>query len=457
MGKRPVYRPDVARSTASGLPRVLVALSVKDGEEFLAAAVESVLAQVDVDLRLEIYDNGSTDGTLALAGGYAAADPRVTVVRNPPGLNYFCSMNRAIAGCDAEFFCPWACDDVMAADNLAVKAAALREHPEAGFAWSPSLIIDEHDRIGDFYPAVAKLEPYSVAPTFFPFLVPIGQVVMSSVLARASAMRAVGGFDARSVLVGDWLCWMKLSMRFGIVTIPHALIHYRQHEGCGSFAAKRGGYAREEPAVLREAMRDPHFRDEWRPAADTWMARLIAHIAYGLLENDIIRFEQGFAAYGLAGQALPFLPKDESLVRYWMQLIDQAELTRPQYPVNLVVRARADEAAMKRMAAEIRRLDRAGVTASVRAVADPADLLQVAKMLRRHASGLEIDLTAGSLTDLLRPGRVLLAELDAPEIAVAERHGIPAMIHNVPDCFDRPRDPQRWETLEGPAARERAA
>jgi hypothetical protein len=270
-------------------------------------------------------------------------------------------------------------------------------------------------------------------------------------------MRAVGGFDARSVLVGDWLCWMKLSMRFGVVTIPHALIHYRQHEGCGSFAAKRGGYAREEPAVLREAMRDPNFRDEWRPAADTWMARLIAHIAYGLLENDIIRFEQGFAAYGLAGQALPFLPKDESLVRYWMQLIDQAELTRPQYPVNLVVRARADEAAMKRMAAEIRRLDRAGVTASVRAVADPADLLQVAKMLRRHASGLEIDLTAGSLTDLLRPGRVLLAELDAPEIAVAERHGIPAMIHNVPDCFDRPRDPQRWETLEGPAARERAA
>jgi hypothetical protein len=52
---------------------------------------------------------------------------------------------------------------------------------------------------------------------------------------------------------------------------------------------------------------------------------------------------------------------------------------------------------------------------------------------------------------------VLLAELDAPEIAVAERHGIPAMIHNVPDCFDRPRDPQRWETLEGPAARGRAA
>ncbi len=246
MPKRPVYRPNVARSTAQGLPRVLVALSVKDGEEFFEQAIDSVLAQVGVDLRLEIYDNGSTDGTLDIADRYAAADPRVTVIRNPPGLNYFCSMNRAIAGCDVEFFCPWACDDVMLPDNLAVKAAALREHPEAGFAWSPSLITDEHDRIGDFYPGVAKLEPYSVAPTFFPFLVPIGQVVMSSVLARTSAMRAVGGFDARSVLVGDWLCWMKLSMRFGVVTIPHALIHYRQHEGCDSFGAKKGGYAREE-------------------------------------------------------------------------------------------------------------------------------------------------------------------------------------------------------------------
>ena len=457
MPKRPIYRPDVARSTAQGRPQVLVALSVKDGEEFFARAVESVLGQTGVDLRLEIYDNGSTDGTLALADGYAAADPRVTVIRNPPGLNYFCSMNRAIAGCDAEFFCPWACDDVMSPDNLAVKAAGLREHPDAGFAWSPSLIVDEHDRIGDFYPAVAKLEPYSVAPTFFPFLVPIGQVVMSSVLARTEAMRAVGGFDARSVLVGDWLCWMKLSLRFGVVTIPHALIHYRQHEGCGSFAAKRGGYAREEPAVLREAMRDPHFREEWRPGAAPWMAQLIAHIAHGLLENDILRFEQGFAAYGLAGQALPFLPKDEALVRYWMQLIDEADLTRPHYPVRVVAEATTDEPRVVRMVAEMRRLHEAGVTASLRAVTGAADLLRVAKMLRRHAGGLDIELTADPLTDLLAPGTVLLAELDAPEIAVAERHGIPAMIHNVPDCFDRPRDPERWETLEGPAAARAAA
>jgi hypothetical protein len=209
--------------------------------------------------------------------------------------------------------------------------------------------------------------------------------------------------------------------------------------------------------VLREAMRDPNFRDEWKPAAGTWMARLIAHVAYGLLENDILRFEHGFAAYGLTGQALPFLARDESLVRYWMQLIDQANLTRPHYPVHLVAEATPDPERTARMVAEMRRLQEAGVVASIRAVTGPADLLRVAKMLRIPANGLDIELTAAALTDVLQPGTILLAELDAPEIAVAERHGIPAMIHNVPDCFDRPRDPERWETLEGPATQRTAA
>ena len=73
-------------------PSVTVVLSVRNGAEFLARSIESVLAQDGVELELLVYDNGSSDGSDAIAEGYLA-DPRVRLTRNPPGLRFPDSMN----------------------------------------------------------------------------------------------------------------------------------------------------------------------------------------------------------------------------------------------------------------------------------------------------------------------------------------------------------------------------
>jgi hypothetical protein len=450
---RKIYVPDLERSAAQGRPTVLVALSVKDGAEFLGEAIESALDQEGVDVTLEVYDNGSTDGSQDIALSYA--DRGVVLVENPPGLNYFCSMNRAIAGCTAEFFVPWACDDVMLPDNLQLKAAALREHPDAGFVWSPSLILDDENRVHDFYPSVQKLDTHTPAPGFFPFLVPIGQVVMSSVMARPEAMQAVGGFDARSVLVGDWLCWMKLAMRYAVVTMPYALIHYRQHEGCGSFEAKKGGYAEQEPAVLREAFRDPYFLPEWRMHAGQWMASLMAHVAHGLLQNDLLRWQRGFPAYALAGQALQFLPGAVKLQKYFTDLVNAAGLTPPSFPCTMVSQPALDGEAFCSMAEQFRVLLAAGLTDRMIAVvpdgsADQADRLM--KDAIRAGGRLDVEVVSAPLEETLRRGMAFVGPFGSPHLAEAEVLGVPALVHEVPDCFDRPRDPERWETLDGPRA-----
>jgi glycosyltransferase involved in cell wall biosynthesis len=75
---------------------VRVAIPVKDGGPYLAPAIESVLSQEDVSLRLHVIDNGSSDGSVEVAERYLS-DRRVEVSVNERNIFYYGSLNRALA------------------------------------------------------------------------------------------------------------------------------------------------------------------------------------------------------------------------------------------------------------------------------------------------------------------------------------------------------------------------
>ena len=63
-------------------PRLSVVMAVRDGERYLAEALESVLGQSIAPGEIVAVDDGSTDGTPAILDHYRS---RVRVLRQPPG------------------------------------------------------------------------------------------------------------------------------------------------------------------------------------------------------------------------------------------------------------------------------------------------------------------------------------------------------------------------------------
>jgi GT2 family glycosyltransferase len=60
-------------------PAISLIMTVRDGARYIAHALDSVRGQTFADWELVVWDDGSTDATLAIARAHAAADPRIRV------------------------------------------------------------------------------------------------------------------------------------------------------------------------------------------------------------------------------------------------------------------------------------------------------------------------------------------------------------------------------------------
>ncbi len=77
-------------------PTVSVVTPFYNTEAYLAACIESVLRQTYRDFEYVLVDNRSTDGSGAIAERYAAADPRIRLVRNVEHLAQIPNYNHAL-------------------------------------------------------------------------------------------------------------------------------------------------------------------------------------------------------------------------------------------------------------------------------------------------------------------------------------------------------------------------
>ncbi|MEJ5945309.1 glycosyltransferase [Pseudokineococcus basanitobsidens] len=256
------------RTGSEDEPCVGVVVAVRDGERYLAAALDSVLAQHHARWHCVVVDDGSTDGTWEVAQSYRR-DARFSVVRHT-GAGAAAARNRGIAelapGVELLAFLDG--DDVWLPDALGRLVAAVRAAPSAVGAYGTAEYVDEEGtpvRPGE-HPSRQRdrrrvrgldLEsvPAAEATTGFGSLVVSGAIWPAAVvLLHRRVVEEAGGFDEDLPLHEDWDLYLRSSRAGDFVFVDEQVAWYRQH---GS-------------NITRDTARSVFFQDVVR--RKTWMS-----------------------------------------------------------------------------------------------------------------------------------------------------------------------------------------
>jgi glycosyltransferase involved in cell wall biosynthesis len=185
---------------------VSVLICVRDGERYLGRAIESALGQTVPPAEVIVVDDGSIDGSAAVAASYG---PPVRCI-GLPALGLGAARNAAIEAASGDYVAYLDSDDVWPDDRLEVQLEA--------FARDPGLdLVFGHVRV--FGGAEAAAGPPAPGPFGGTLLFP-----------RPLAQR-VGRFPT-DVRVGEFMDWLMRARELGLreAIVPEVVLLRRSHD-----------------------------------------------------------------------------------------------------------------------------------------------------------------------------------------------------------------------------------
>jgi glycosyltransferase involved in cell wall biosynthesis len=122
------------------MPRVMIGVPVLNGARHLERCLRSLLDQDYRDFGILVSDNASSDATPAIAREFAAADPRIRIIRQPRTLPMMVHFRAVMEAADCPFFAWRAHDDWSDPDWLTRLMELLDRHPSAMLAVSRMVV-----------------------------------------------------------------------------------------------------------------------------------------------------------------------------------------------------------------------------------------------------------------------------------------------------------------------------
>jgi len=213
-------------------PLVSVALGACNGEAFIEAQLESVLAQSHRAIEVLVVDDASDDRTPDIVAAFAARDPRVRLQRNPHRLGVNANFARAFSLCSGDFIAPCDQDDVWMPEKIERLLAAIGD---ADLAYADSAFIDTDGhalgkRMSDTRTMIAGADHLRCAFS--------NTVSGHALLARSDFVHAHR--DAPANVLYDWWLAFVAGLGRGLVYVDAPLVAFRRHARSQTRSGPRG-------------------------------------------------------------------------------------------------------------------------------------------------------------------------------------------------------------------------
>lgn len=189
-------------------------------EQYIAEAIESVLASTFTHFELIIVDDGSKDRTVAIARSYAANDPRIHVYVNEVNLGDYRNRNKAASYAKGEYLMYVDSDDKILLDGFERCIAAMQQFPQAGFGM-------QYNETGR---SPFLLSPKMAIQQHF-FQQPCLMIGPGGTILRRSFFERIGRYPEKYGPANDMYFNLKAAAAGPMLMLPFTFNYYRIHEG----------------------------------------------------------------------------------------------------------------------------------------------------------------------------------------------------------------------------------
>lgn len=230
---------------------------------YIGKMLESVFSQSFPATEVVVFDDASTDDSVAVIRGFMRKHPNLRLIQNETNIGPISAAKRLQTAVSGDYLFACASDDWLLPSFFEKSMELLSQYPQAGLCCTDCLVFDGKQYIinkkylsnhATYLPPNEVLKHYQRE-----FNTPFS--IHTTILNRQMLL-SVGGYRQELEWAADLFAYSVLSFRHGICYVPEMLTVVRRHEHqYGIKMARQTNLERRVIEKVIKAAREPAYKD----------------------------------------------------------------------------------------------------------------------------------------------------------------------------------------------------